>query len=56
MNFLAQNTRRVIFEIFNVLVRKAAGSCRFFYDIYWIMTAVPETLGLPTATPLRAER
>jgi hypothetical protein len=56
MNFLAQNTRRVIFEIVNVLVRKAAGSCRFFCDIYWIMTALPETFGVATATPLRAEQ
>jgi hypothetical protein len=56
MNSLAQNTRRVIFGIVNVLVRKAAGSCRFFCDIYWIMTAVPKTFGVPTAAPLKAER
>jgi len=56
MNALAQNTCRVIFGIVNALVCKAANFSRFFYDVSWIMAAVPRAFGMPPAVLQRAER
>ena len=56
MNSPAQHMRRVIFGIVNVLVCKAGNFCRFFYDVSWIMAAVPRAFGMPPAALQRAER
>lgn len=56
MNSPAQNTRRVILGIVNVLVCKAANLCRFFLDVSWTMAAVPRAFGMPPDALQRAER